>query len=122
MGRLIGISWRDVAACMVGLIVLHGILATLAPCPYRDQMFVTVGHAGHEHHAAASADASGTIPLDAPACPYQMMHAMYGVLQAAPAPTANTPLLAPITIKLSVEAVNPQRVLSYRIDPPPRIA
>lgn len=122
MGKLLGISWRDVAACLAGLIVLHGILATFAPCPYRDQMFVTVGHAEHEHHHTGNAVASDAIPLDAPACPYQLMHAMYGVLQAAPAPTANTALLAPITIKLRVEAVSPQRVLAYRIDRPPRIA
>lgn len=122
MGKLLGLSWRDMAACLAAFIVIHGILAIVAPCPYRDQMFVTVGHAGHEHHQAGNLDTAGTIPLGTPACPFQLTHAMYGVLQAAPAPIAKAPLLAPITIRLSVEAISPPRVLVFGIDPPPRIA
>ena len=120
MGKKLVFLGTDGGAGLACLLALHVVLAGLGPCPYRESMFVSIGHAGHIHTGAASPQRAVAVPLNSAPCPYDLMHAMYGVFRAAPTTQARPTLLAPITFRLNADPRPLHWTLSRSFDPPPR--
>lgn len=102
------------------LLVLHGFLAGYAPCPYRSDLSIVMTGRGHEHAHAAHMNHAGSGQRSDMPCPFDLMHALYGVFRAAPAPMARTTLASPLVITVSADPLSPQWRFSRRFDPPPR--
>jgi len=111
--KKLGIGWSAGAACIAGLLMIHGFLAGFAPCPYRSDLSIVLAGNGHVHHTEAGHQS------DLP-CPFDLMHALYGVFHAAPPPSARATLVTALVIKVSAEPVGPHWLLSRRFDRPPR--
>jgi len=109
-----------------------GLLAVVAPCPWMPRSDATHLPAARvsgqalegvgEHpmtHSGHLAGATDVTPSEE-ACPYDLMHALYGVLKPAPASTRP----ATLTRALVVAVTNPSLIASAAVleytDPPPR--
>jgi hypothetical protein len=107
-------------AWVAALLVMHGVLAAFAPCPYRPNLVVNTAAAAtsdpHAHHAAPPADQTSD-----GACPFELLHALYGLFRPAPLPTLRATLSAPLTLKVAGDPSGISWLLTTRIDPPPRI-
>jgi hypothetical protein len=114
--------WNAGAACIAVLLVLHGFLAGFAPCPYRSNLSIAIAGTGQEHPHTAHANHAGSGQQSDMPCPFDLMHALFGVFRAAPAPRARTTLASPLVITVSADPISPQWRFSRRFDPPPRTA
>lgn len=113
-------AWNAEAACIAMLLVLHGFLAGFAPCPYRSNLSVVMAGSSQNHEHSAHQNHAGSNQQSAMPCPFDLMHALFGVFRAAPAPMARTTLASPLVITVSADPISPQWRFSRRFDPPPR--
>ena len=100
------------------MLVMHGMLAAFGPCPYHSDL-VSPSTDGDEHAGHVVPAPTPGEPSQGP-CPYELLHAMYGLFRAISTSIATGSLRAPITFKVLSLGIGPGWTLVTAFDPPPR--
>ena len=123
MGPIVDMVFRLTRPGFALFLVIHAFVAILAPCPFRPEATLVLAQAAHGHHAHHAADLpSAPTSDDTVPCPYELMHLLNGVFQAAPVSRPALQAGTPLTVALFLAPDPAGRVSDTRTDPPPRFA
>ena len=123
MGPIVDMVFRLTQPGFALFLVIHALAGILAPCPFRPEATLVLAQAAPGHHAHHAADLpSAPISDDAVPCPYELMHLLNGVFQAAPLSRPALEVGTPLTVALFLAPDLAGRVSDTRTDPPPRFA
>lgn len=117
MGKWIGFLVSRLRGAIAVLLIAHGVLAACAPCPYRAENTREPSAAPHAAHGRSGHQASAEIPET---CPYDLMHALFGVFKPAPRVVGRPTLSQPIVVSVAPVALQTRIDRSDPLVPPPR--
>ena len=123
MGPIVDAVLRLTRPSFALFLVIHAFVAILAPCPLRPAAALHLVPAADRHRAHHPEDMpSSPASDDAVPCPYELMHLLNGVFQAAPVSPLALKTGTPLIIATFLEPDPAGRVHHTRTDPPPRFA
>lgn len=123
MGPIVDMAFRLTRPGFALFLVIHALAALFAPCPFRPEASLVLAQAAHGHHAHHAADLpSAPTSDDTVPCPYELMHLLNGVFQAAPVSRPALEAGTPLTFAVVLAPDPAGRVDTRRTDPPPRFA
>lgn len=130
MLKLTGLLKLWPGTAMAVFLLVHGALAALAPCPWlRDDQaadaVTLISHNAHRHKSETDVDLELPRELQASApspqsCPFDLMHALYGVLKPVPPSIHPVTLISAIMVSVVCPPLVSRVAVIERLDPPPR--